>query len=94
MELARAVMQAAAGETKPLHYSYEPDDDVLTKLEKLAVNVYGAKDIELSSAAKKDWKQIQELGFDRLPVCVAKTPYSLSHEPTWLGAPKGFTTLR
>lgn len=91
VELARAVMQAAAGETKPLHYSYEPDDDVLTKLEKLAVNVYGAKDIELSSAAKKDWKQIQELGFDRLPVCVAKTPYSLSHEPTWLGAPKGFT---
>lgn len=91
VELARAVMQSAAGETKPLHYSYEPDDDVLTKLEKLAVNVYGAKDIELSSAAKKDWKQIQELGFDRLPVCVAKTPYSLSHEPTWLGAPKGFT---
>lgn len=91
VELARAVMQAAAGETKPLHYSYEPDDDVLTKLEKLAVNVYGAKDIELSSAAKKDWKQIQELGFDRLPVCVAKTPYSLSYEPTWLGAPKGFT---
>ena len=91
VELARAVMQAAAGETKPLHYSYEPDDDVLTKLEKLAVNVYGAKDIELSSAAKKDWKQIQELGFDCLPVCVAKTPYSLSHEPTWLGAPKGFT---
>lgn len=91
VELARTVMQAAAGETKPLHYSYEPDDDVLTKLEKLAVNVYGAKDIELSSAAKKDWKQIQELGFDRLPVCVAKTPYSLSHEPTWLGAPKGFT---
>ena len=91
VELARAVMQAAAGETKPLHYSYEPDDDVLTKLEKLAVNVYGAKDIELSSAAKKDWKQIQELGFDRLPVCVAKTPDSLSHEPSWLGAPKGFT---
>lgn len=91
VELARAVMDAAAGEVKPLHYSYEPNDDVLTKLEKLAVNVYGAKDIELSSAAKKDWKQIQELGFDRLPVCVAKTPYSLSHEPTWLGAPKGFT---
>ena len=88
---AKAVMQAAAGEPKPLHFSYEEDDDVVTKLEKLAVNVYGAKDIELSAAAKKDLKQIQELGFDRLPVCVAKTPYSLSHEPTWLGAPKGFT---
>ena len=38
-----------------------------------------------------DLKFSSELGFDRLPVCVAKTPYSLSHEPTWLGAPKGFT---
>lgn len=91
IELAKAVMDAASGETKPLHFTYEADDDVITKLEKLAVNVYGAKDIELSAAAKKDLKQIQELGFDRLPVCVAKTPYSLSHEPTWLGAPKGFT---
>lgn len=91
IELAKAVMDAASGENKPLHFTYEADDDVVTKLEKLAVNVYGAKDIELSAAAKKDLKQIQELGFDRLPVCVAKTPYSLSHEPTWLGAPKGFT---
>ncbi len=90
-ELARAVMQAAQGEPKPLHYTYEADDDVVTKLNKLATNVYGAKDIELSPAAQKDLKQIQELGFDKLPVCVAKTPYSLSHEPSWLGAPKGFT---
>ena len=91
IELARAVMEAAAGEPKPLNFSYEADDDVVTKIEKLAVNVYGAKDIELSAAAQKDLKQIRELGFDKLPVCVAKTPYSLSHEPTWLGAPKGFT---
>ena len=90
IELARAVMDAASGEPKALHFTYEADDDVVTKLEKLAINVYGAKAIELSAAAKKDLKQIQELGFDHLPVCVAKTPYSLSHEPTWLGAPKGF----
>lgn len=91
VELARAVMAAAEGEAKPLNYSYEADDDILTKLEKLTVNVYGGKGIELSVAAKKDLKQIQELGFDKLPVCVAKTPYSLSHESNWLGAPKGFT---
>ena len=90
-ELAKAVMQAAQGEPKPLHFTYEAEDDVVTKLNKLAKNVYGAKDIELSPAAQKDLKQIQELGFDKLPVCVAKTPYSLSHEPSWLGAPKGFT---
>ena len=84
-------MAAAEGEVKPLNYSYEADDDILTKLEKLTVNVYGGKGIELSAAAKKDLKQIQELGFDKLPVCVAKTPYSLSHESNWLGAPKGFT---
>ena len=90
IELAKAVMEAASGEPKALHFTYESDDDVVTKLGKLAVNVYGAKAIELSAAAKKDLKQIQELGFDHLPVCVAKTPYSLSHEPTWLGAPKGF----
>ncbi len=91
VELAKEVMAAAEGEPKPLNFSYEADDDVVTKIEKLATKVYGAKDVELSAAAMKDLKQLQELGFDKLPVCVAKTPYSLSHEPKWLGAPKGFT---
>ncbi len=91
IELAQAVMKAAQSEPEALNFSYEADDDIVTKITKLATGVYGAADIELSPAAQKDLKQIQELGFDRLPVCVAKTPYSLSHEPTLLGAPKGFT---
>ena len=90
MELAKQVMEAAE-EVKPLNFSYEADDDVVTKIEKLATKVYGAAGIELAPAAQKDLKQLQELGFDKLPVCVAKTPYSLSHEPKLLGAPKGFT---
>ena len=89
--LAQQVMDAAQQSSGQLHFSYEIDDDLVTKIEKLAINIYGAKDVKLAPAALKDLKQISELGFDKLPVCIAKTPFSFSHEPKWLGAPKDFT---
>lgn len=90
-DLAQQVMDAAKESSGQLHFSYDLDDDVVTKIEKLALTIYGAKDVKLAPAALKDLKQIQDLGFDKLPICVAKTPFSFSHEPKWLGAPTGFT---
>lgn len=91
IELAEAVIKAASESDGTLHYGYELSDPFMTKFEKLAKNIYGAKDVELSDLAKKDLKQIEELGFADLPICVAKTPFSLSHEASWLGRPTGFT---
>ena len=91
VELAKEVMAAAEESTGELHFAYDLDDSLLTKIEKLATRIYGAKDVVLSDAAKKDLEQIVRLGFEKLPICVAKTPYSLSHEPGWLGRPTGYS---
>lgn len=88
--LAREVV-AAAQDVKPLQYSYDEDMTVLEKVEALATKIYKASKVDFSPAAMKDFKRLVELGFDKLPVCVAKTPFSLSHDPALLGSPEGFT---
>lgn len=90
-DLAREVLAACEGDPKPLNYAYPEDADVVTKTKMVAERVYGAAGISLSDAAKKDLKRITDLGFDKLPVCIAKTPFSLTADPKKLGAPKGFT---
>jgi formate--tetrahydrofolate ligase len=84
-------MQAAEKGSAPLNYIYQGDEELLDKIQAVNTRVYGGKDIQLSSAAQKDLAQLKRLGFDKLPVCIAKTPFSLSHEPDLKGAPKGFT---
>lgn len=90
-DLAREVLAACEGDPNPLNYAYPEDADVVTKTKMVAERVYGAAGISLSDAAKKDLKRITDLGFDKLPVCIAKTPFSLTADPKKLGAPKGFT---
>ena len=90
-DLAREVLAACEGDPKPLNYAYPEDADVVTKTKMVAERVYGAAGITLSDAAKKDLKRITDLGFDKLPVCIANTPFSLTADPKKLGAPKGFT---
>lgn len=90
-DLAREVLAACEGDPPPLNYVYPEDADVVTKTKMVAERVYGAAGISLSDAAKKDLKRITDLGFDKLPVCIAKTPFSLTADPKKLGAPKGFT---
>lgn len=90
-DLAREVLAACEGDPKPLNYAYPEDANVVTKTKMVAERVYGAAGITLSDAAKKDLKRITDLGFDKLPVCIAKTPFSLTADPKKLGAPKGFT---
>ena len=91
LDLAREVIAACEGDPKPLNYAYDEDAPILDKLQAVITRCYGAKDFKLSAKAAKDLKQIQEMGFGNLPICIAKTPLSLSHDPKLLGAPKGFT---
>ncbi len=88
-DVARAVFEAAESPVA-LNYTCEADDDVVTKVEKIAKRVYGAGTVTLSDAAKKDLKMITDMGFDKLPVCIAKTPFSLTADAKALGAPTGF----
>ncbi len=88
--VAREVFAACAEPAAPLNFACEADDPVMTKVEKIARRVYGAGSVSMSAAAVKDLKQIESMGFGNLPVCIAKTPFSLTADPKALGAPKGF----
>lgn len=79
-------------ESTPSQYAplYDEGMDVYEKVNKLATEIYGAKAVKYSAKAKKAIAGIVDLGYGHLPVCVAKTQYSFSDDPTLLGAPQGF----
>ncbi len=91
VDLAHAVVEATEGEPRPLNFTYKLDEPLLQKVEAIVTKVYGGGRITLSDQAKKDLRRINDLGFAGLPVCIAKTPLSLTADPKVLGAPKGFT---
>ena len=64
-----------------LHYSYELNDDIKTKIKKVSKKIYRAEDVEYSDEALKNIDKIEKLGFGNLPICIAKTQYSLSDDP-------------
>ena len=76
-----------------LKHPYNLEDSITAKIEKLVQKVYGGKGIELTKEAERDIMRLESLGFDKLPICMAKTQYSLSDDPTKLGAPKDFNLL-
>ena len=71
--------------------SYELDEPIMDKLNAICTKLYHADGVQLVGSAVKQLKQIEELGFGGLPICMAKTQYSFSDDPTLLGAPRGFT---
>jgi len=71
--------------------TYGPGDDALTRITKIARQVYGADGVELSEKAKASLARFTGWGFGSLPVCIAKTQYSLSDDPKKMGAPTGWT---
>ncbi|MDI3478794.1 MAG: formate--tetrahydrofolate ligase [Thermoanaerobacterium sp.] len=89
IELAEKVIDACERESdfKPL---YELDMPIKDKIKTIAKEIYGADDVEFTKEAIKDLKNIEKLGLSHLPVCIAKTQYSLSDDPKLLGRPKGF----
>ena len=90
-ELAEKVVKTI--ETKEAHFKpiYDEKLSIKEKLNVLAKEIYRAGDVVFTSNAEKAISEIEKLGKDKLPICVAKTQYSLSDDPQKLGSPKGFT---
>ena len=90
VELAKTVVDTI--EHKESHFApiYETDLPVKDKIEAVARKIYGADGVDYDSKALKNLEKINALGFDKLPVCMAKTQYSLSDDPSLLGRPSGF----
>ncbi len=90
IELANAVVNACETQTNQVKYIYELTDSFEEKLNKIITKVYGGTGFVLSEKAKNDLEKIKKLGLADLPVCMAKTPASLSDNPELIGAPKDF----
>ena len=95
-ELAHLVVDTIEKKpSAPLNFVYEENDDIVTKVEKIAKKIYGAGKVVLRPAAKRDLQRIKELGFENFPVCIAKTQYSFSEDAKAYGVPTDFTiTIR
>ena len=89
--LAREVVRLCEEEKGDFTFSYDLDGSIEEKITAIVRKIYGGKDIAVLPAAKKQIETLTRLGFDKLPVCVAKTQYSFSDDPSLLGAPENFT---
>ena len=91
LDLARLVVDTVeSNPSEPLKFCYEDSDSIKTKIEKIAHNIYGANLVTYSSSAHRMLSRIEQLGFGRFPVCIAKTQYSFSTDPHRMGAADGF----
>ena len=89
-ELAREVLRVIDEEENKFAFAYELDAPLTEKIEEVARRVYGADGVDFAPAAAKELKRLEELGYGKLPVCMAKTQYSFSDDPTKLGAPSNY----
>ncbi len=90
-DLAREVVRLCEEEQGDFTFSYELDGTIEEKIEAIVKKVYGGNGITVMPNAKKQIAQLTELGFQKCPICMAKTQYSFSDDPTKLGAPENFT---
>lgn len=90
MELAEAVV-AACEKPGNFEFLYPLDWPIKKKIEKIAVDIYGADGVSFEAAAERQIKAFEEAGFGNLPICMAKTHLSISHDASLKGRPKGFT---
>lgn len=90
-ELAREVVRLCEEEKGDFTFSYSDDMTLTEKIEAVVKKVYGGDGINIMPAAQKQIAQLEALGFGKCPVCIAKTQYSFSDDPTKLGAPENFT---
>ncbi len=91
-ELAEKVVAAIASNSAPAARSlYSLDEPLTEKIQRVAKKIYGASDVNFSEQAKAKLQQFTEWGYGKLPVCIAKTQYSLTDDPKRLGAPTGWT---
>ncbi|MBQ8028425.1 MAG: formate--tetrahydrofolate ligase [Clostridia bacterium] len=90
-ELAKEVVRLCEEEKGDFTFSYSDEMSLEEKIEAVVTKVYGGKGVSFAPAAKNQLKRLTELGFGSYPVCIAKTQYSFSDDPTKLGAPEDFT---
>ncbi|WP_297992228.1 formate--tetrahydrofolate ligase [Anoxybacillus sp.] len=91
IDLAHKVLEVIENTKSMYTPLYELDEPITDKIQKIARIVYGASDVSFSDKAKKQIEQFTSFGWDKLPICMAKTQYSLSDDPTKLGRPTDFT---
>ncbi len=89
-ELARVVRAHAEKKSDPYCPLYDWSEDVKTKIWKVAHNMYGAGDVKYVAKAERDLRAIEKHGYDKLPICIAKTPASFTDDPKILGRPGPF----
>jgi formyltetrahydrofolate synthetase len=89
-ELARAAWDAARDNAPDFHFLHRDDATLAEKIETIATVVYGADGIDLSAEAEQRLDEMERLGYGSLPICMAKTQASLSHDPALKGRPTGF----
>ena len=90
MALAEEVVKLCE-QKNDFSFSYELDGSIVDKIDTIVKRVYGGDGVVIAPQAKKQIDKLTELGFDKLPVCMAKTQYSFSDDATKVGAPEGFT---
>lgn len=91
IELAVKVLETLEKKKSEFKMLYDEKESIESKITRIALEIYGAKDVSIFPEAKKSIDQLKKLGLDQLPVCIAKTQYSLSDDPKLLGRPEGFT---
>ena len=90
LKLAEKVEEAMA-KPNSFHYLYDVEKSIPEKIATIVKEIYGGEGVVFTAPAKKQLQEIEKLGFDKLPVCMAKTQYSLSDDAAKLGRPTGFT---
>jgi len=91
VELANEVVRLVETAKSDFHFAYSEELSTQDKIRAIATKVYGADGVDFAPAAVKEIAKLDEMGFSKLPICMAKTQYSLSDDPKKLGRPSGFT---
>lgn len=90
LDLANAVIRTLDNKESNFEVLYDENDSIENKIHTIATEIYGADGVNYTALAKKQMKQLTDLGFDKLPICMAKNQYSLSDDATKLGRPRDF----
>lgn len=91
IDLAKEVINLCENGENNFKFAYDTDESIKDKINDIATKIYGADGVNYTPQAEKDIASFEKHGFDKLPICMAKTQYSLSDDPTRLGRPTGFT---
>jgi formate--tetrahydrofolate ligase len=90
IELAKEVVRLGGGENDKFRFIYDTELPIRKKVEAIVGEIYGGDGVDFAPSAQKQMEKLEELGFGKLPICMAKTQYSLSDDPLKLGRPTGF----